>query len=47
MRKNSNELFIAIIMLIFVIACIVIDKIYFEGIINSDIPNWLKWMILR
>lgn len=45
MKKNYG---LYVVLIIFI--CIVfiwLDKVWFEGIMNSNMPDWLKWMFLR
>lgn len=43
MKKKSVIIILFIILIIF--ACY-LDKVYFEAIMSSNMPDWLKWMFL-
>ena len=43
MKKKSVIIILFIILIIF---CLFLDKVYFEAIMSSNMPDWLKWMFL-
>lgn len=43
MKKKSVIIILFIILIIF---CLFLDKAYFEAIMSSNMPDWLKWMFL-
>lgn len=43
MKKKSVIIILLIILIIF--TCF-LDKVYFDAIMSSNIPDWLKWMFL-
>lgn len=44
--KNSDSGFI-VVYIIFGVLAILLSKWMFESIMGSDLPNWLKYMLLR
>lgn len=43
---GKKVLFIVAIAVI-VVAVIALNRWYFDLIVNSDLPNWLKWLFLK
>ena len=48
-KRNSNSVGIIIwlVMIITVVLCLFISKWLFEVIYNSDMPTWLKYILLK
>ena len=50
-KKSKYEVLVTImsylIAIVIVGACIFISKILFEAIINSNMPDWLKYILLK
>ena len=48
--KNDRDKWLIVIM-IFWISIIILgimgSKLYFEWVVNSDLPDWIKWIMLR
>lgn len=44
--KNSGSGFI-VVCIIVVVLSIFLSKWIFESVMGSDLPNWLKYMLLR
>lgn len=42
----GKKILIAIAIAVIVVAVIALNKWYFGVIINSDLPDWLKWLFL-
>lgn len=36
-----------VILLLIIILGIIADKIYFESVMGSSLPNWFKWLLLK
>lgn len=47
MKEKLLTIAIWVIVAIIVAIIIFIVKLVFDGVMASDLPNWLKWMILR
>lgn len=45
-KMGKKVLFIVAIAVI-VVAVIALNRWYFDLIVNSDLPNWLKWLFLK
>lgn len=43
MKRNIFVAFIIVVIVLVIVANIV----EFKFIINSDVPNWIKWLILK
>lgn len=47
MKEKLLAIAIWVIVIIVVAIIVFIMKLVFDGVMSSDLPNWLKWMILR
>ena len=46
-EDNFAKLIIWIVVIITVVLCLLFDKWFFEAIYNSDMPEWLKYFLLK
>lgn len=46
-KDNFAKLIIWIVFVITVILCLMVSKWLFEAIYNSDMPAWLKYILLK
>lgn len=46
-KDNFAKLIIWIVFVITVILCLMVSKWLFELIYNSDMPEWLKYILLK
>ena len=46
-KSNFVGLIIWVVMIITFILCLMISKWLFEAIYNSDMPTWLKYILLK
>lgn len=47
MKSFLKMLMNIVVCVLFIVACLLISKLIFETVVNSDMPDWLKYVILR
>lgn len=47
MKNNLSETIILIAVIALVVLSIFCGKFIFELVVNSNLPDWVKWMILK
>lgn len=43
-----KRIFIRVLVLLIILALsMIITRCYYYGVMNSDLPDWIKWLLLR
>lgn len=46
-RHYTIQMIILVVSLVVLLACIPLGIVFFNWVIESDLPDWLKWLLLR
>lgn len=47
MRKGNSEFWICVFYIALIVVCVLVSKYLYIWIISSEMPDWLKWMLLH
>ncbi len=47
MKRNAFPIIMFVAAALTIAAIIFLDKVYFEAVVNSDCPEWVKFIFLR
>lgn len=47
MKNKLKAIIFWLCIIAIIVFCILTDKVLFETVMHSNMPDWLKWIILR